>query len=516
MDEAMDPDLAKALERYALVGGILHRRGERGDVVRQVQELAESELVLQDGTTHLSRATLYRILKAAREGGAHQLRRRRRKDRGSIRAIDAKTVARLVALRTEYPRASAPVLIRTLELQGEVAAGQLRPSTVRRILRNLAPRAREDTTKRAYRRFEVAGPMALWQGDASPGPWLHGQRLQLYAWLDAYSRAVVAARYYLNQRLPAFDDCLWRAIARHGVPSSVHIDNGSPYVSRHFLRVLADLGIRPIHATPRQPTGKGRIERLFKTIQDQVEPVLRELIDRREITTLDAVNDLLARWIEEYNHRPHGTTKQAPCDLLGETKPYPDLRRLGEIFLWREERKVTKRGEISLGGNHYAVPDDLVGLRVTVAFHPFDLREVYVELKGSQNGPPGAAQDQTITAKPVLPVAHLALPKLTEPARRQRKAPGGYLQALPARPGQTPAPPPAFALTDASLAALLQATLGRELHIEELDLVRRTLERPGLPLPAEADLRLRAFIRRAGRDLHLSRYLAAIMKERDV
>ena len=505
MDETMDPELAKALERYALVGGILHRRGERGDVVRQVQEFAASELVLQDGTSHLSRATLYRILKAAREGGAQALRRRRRKDQGSVRAIVPEIVERLVALRTEYPRASTPVLIRTLELQGEVAAGQLRPSTVRRVLHNLAPRAREDKTKRAYRRFEVAGPMALWQGDASPGPWLHGQRLQLYAWLDAYSRTIVAARYYLNQRLPAFDDCLWRAIARYGVPAATHVDNGSPYISHHFLRVLADLDIQPIHARPRQPTGKGRIERIFKTIQEQVEPALRELIDRGAITSLDAVNDLLARWIEEYNRRPHGTTKKPPYELLGETKPYPDLRRLGEIFLWREERKVTKRGEVSLGGNHYAVPDDLVGLRVVVAFHPFDLREIYVELKG-----------QTITAKPAFPVAHLVLPKLTEPARRQRKAPGGYLQALPERPGQLAAPPPAFALTDTTLIAMLQAALGRDLHVEELDLVRRTLERPGLPLLAEADLRLENFIRRRGRDLHLSRYLAAIMKERDI
>ena len=116
---------------------------------------------------------------------------------------------------------------------------------------------------------------------------------------------------------------------------------------------------------------------------------------------------------------------------------------------------MTKRGEVSLGGNHYAVPDDLVGLRVTVAFHPFDLREVYTELQG-----------QTIIAQPALPVAHLALPKLTEPARRRRTAPGAYLQALPERPGTLPQPPSAYALSDASLAALLQQVLGRELHVE--------------------------------------------------
>ena len=501
----MDARQRKALERYALLGGILYRKGERGAVVRQVAELAESELKLDEGLTgRLSRATFYRMLAAVREGGAKALMRQERSDKGTIRAIAPKTLEQLIALRTEHPQATTPVLIRTLELAGEVAKGELRPSTVRRILRERAPRA-EQGTRRAYRRWEVEGPMALWQGDASPGPWMHGHRLQLYLWLDVYSRTIVAARYYLNQRLPAFDDCLWRAIARYGVPAGAHVDNGSPYVSRHFLRVLADLGVRPIHAAPRQPTGKGRVERVFRTIQDQVEPALRDLLERGEITSLDAVNDLLVRWIEDYNRRRHGTTKQAPYDLLGEPRPYPDLRRLGEIFLWREERKVTKRGEVSLGGNCYAVPDDLVGLRVTVAFHPFDLSVVYIEL-----------QDQTITAKPALPVAHLTLPKLTEPARRRRTAPGAYLQALPDRPGPSPQAPPAFALSDASLATLLQGALGRELHVEELDLVRLTLSRPGLPLPAEAEQRLLGFVRRAGRDLHLSRYLAAITKDGEI
>ena len=238
LDETMDRRQQWALERYALLGGILYRKGERGAVVRQVAELAESELKLDEGATgHLSRATLYRMLAAVREGGAKGLMRQERSDKGTIRAIPPAILERLIALRTEHPQATAPVLIRTLELAGEVTKGELRPSTVRRILRERAPHT-EKAPRRAYRRWEVAGPMTLWQGDASPGPWLHGHRLQLYLWLDVYSRTIVAARYYLNQRLPAFDDCLWRAIARYGVPQGAHVDNGSPYVSRHFLRVL--------------------------------------------------------------------------------------------------------------------------------------------------------------------------------------------------------------------------------------------------------------------------------------
>ena len=348
MDEVMDPELAKALERYALVGGILHRRGERGDVVRQVQEIAASELVLQDGTSQISRATLYRIVKAAREGGAYALRRRRRKDRGIIRAIAPEIVERLVALRTEYPGASAPVLIRTLELQGEVAAGQLRPSTVRRVLHNLAPRAQEDKTKRAYRRFEVAGPLALWQGDASPGPWLHGQRLQIYAWLDAYSRTIVAARYYLNQRLPAFDDCLWRAIARYGVPAAVHVDNGSPYTSHHFLRVLADLGIQPIHARPRQPTGKGRIERLWGTCQDRLVSELR----LAEADDLASANRVLAAFVPAFNAAfavPAAVPEHA-------WRPAPRARELERICAFRYTRTVGNDNTVRLEGAVLQLP----------------------------------------------------------------------------------------------------------------------------------------------------------------
>ena len=504
MDESMEPRLQRAVHRYALVGGLLHRRSRRGDVVREVARLSESELMLpHEQRRQLSRATLYRIYKQAREGGARALIRKTRSDKGSIRAIAPEIARKLVGMRTEHPWASVPVLIRTLELKKEVPEGVLCPSTVRRLLRQQAPSAPSAAGERAYRRWEPEGPMAMWQGDASPGPYLGARHLQLYAWMDAYSRAIVSAQYYENQRLPAFDDCLWRGIARYGVPKSVHIDNGSVYVSHHFLRVLADLGILPIHATPYHPMGKGRLERWFKVCQTQFEPALRAMIHSGEISSLEQVNELFARWLEEYNHRPHGTTKKPPCELLGETRPYPDLRRLGEIFLWREERKVTKRGEISLGGNHYAAPDDLVGLRVTVAFHPFDLSELYIELP-----------DRTITAQPSQPVAHVAHPKLqAKPARRQPTAPAGYLSHLPKPPGHEPPPPPAYVLTDASLTMLLQAALGRELHVDERDLVRIVLSRPGLPIPGEAEKRLQTFVRRAGRELHLSRYLAAITRD---
>ncbi len=259
LDEDLTPKQLEAIARYTLVGHIRQMAADRGDITRAIADLSQKEVLVGPGhLRHLSRATVYRDLRRIRDGGVWKLMRRPRKDKGLVHALTQDQLDALVALRADSPDASVPVLIRTLENQGVAKAGELRPSTVRRILRDRGLSSRQTRPHgRAYRRFEVEGPNVMWQGDASPGIWVGAVHAQLYAWIDAYSRACVAARYYANQRLPAFDDCLYRAIARYGVPALAHVDNGSPYVSGHFKRVCADLGIQIIHATPYQPAGKG-------------------------------------------------------------------------------------------------------------------------------------------------------------------------------------------------------------------------------------------------------------------
>ncbi len=165
---------------------------------------------------------------------------------------------------------------------------------------------------------------------------------------------------------------------------------------------------------------------------------------------------------------------------------------------------MTKRGEVSLGGNHYAVPDDLVGLRVTVAFHPFDLREVYTELQG-----------QTIIAQPALPVAHLALPKLTEPARRRRGA--GRLPPGLARAARDPAP---GAVRLRSLRRIPRRPAAAGTGPRTARRITGPCAPHALPARPAATRGGRAsdpsLDPPCGRDLHLSRYLAAMTKDGDI
>jgi putative transposase len=504
LDERLDQRHLDAIARYSLVGGLVTRNLDRGELSRVIEEIAQDEVHIgPDGRARrLSRTTLYRDLGKARLG-VWELMRKPRSDKGTVRALRPEVLDALISLREQAPAAAVPILIRVLENKGVVEPGQLHASTLRRILRDRDLSSRKvRAATRAYRRFEVEGPMAMWFGDASPGVRIGHVHAQLYVWLDGFSRFALAARYYENQRLPAFDDCLMRAIIRFGVPDSIYVDRGSAYVSHHFKRVCGDLGIRLIHARPYQPTGRGRMERFFRTCQEQFEASARALVDDGTIKSLDDLNRYFMPYLDEYNARPNETTKEPPATRLGQTTPYPDMRALTEIFLWREDRLVSKRGEVAIAGNHYAAPDDLVGTSVTVAYRPFDLRQVYLQV-----------DNKLIPALPSVPVRHLVHSRLETPVKAAKKpsGPADYVRHLPRRDV------PEFALTDfgrKELCELLATALARALQVEEEDLLSAYLGRPGLPPRAVVEATLDAFVRRHGQGQHLSRYLDAIWGNR--
>jgi transposase InsO family protein len=51
-----------------------------------------------------------------------------------------------------------------------------------------------------------------------------------------------------------------------GIPDVFYTDHGSDFTSRHIEQVAADLKMRLVFSLPGQPRGRGKIERLFNTI----------------------------------------------------------------------------------------------------------------------------------------------------------------------------------------------------------------------------------------------------------
>lgn len=163
------------------------------------------------------------------------------------------------------------------------------------------------------------------------------------------------------------------------------VDRGSAFVDSQFHRACAVLGVRLIHAKPRSPTTKGKIERVFRTTRSQflVEVVARGVADLAELNTL------FTAWVEVvYHRRVHTETKATPLDRFASagavTLPSPALLR--EAFLWSERRTVTKTAQVSLHGNSFEVDAALVGRRIELIFDAFDLTDIEVRFEGRSMG----------------------------------------------------------------------------------------------------------------------------------
>ena len=169
----------------------------------------------------------------------------------------------------------------------------------------------------------------------------------------------------------------------------VYLDNGSAMISKQLMRALAVLGIQLTHSKPREPAGRGKIERVFRTVREQFLIELAVPGALAKITTLAQLNELFTAWVETvYHQRVHSETGQTPLARFTTTVPpvIPTPAALHEAFLWSERRLVAKTATVSLFGNTYEVDAALVGRRVELVFDPFDLTDLQVRYQGRDMG----------------------------------------------------------------------------------------------------------------------------------
>ena len=252
----------------------------------------------------------------------------------------------------------------------------------------------------------------MWTGDALHGPLIDGRRTFLFCFLDDHSRLLVGYRWATREDVLNASRALRAGIAARGVPKAVYVDNGVPFVSGQLLRACAVLGIRLIHSTPGRPEGRGKIERVFRTVRDQV---LVELEDRPP-ASLEELNRIFQSWVEQvYHRRVHTETGQTPLErfLAPGAPPRPSETALREAFRWSERRTVSKTGTVGMHGNTYEVDPELAGRQVDLVFDPLELTEVEVRLDGRQLG----------MAVPRVIKRHVhprAQPRRSRPARADR------------------------------------------------------------------------------------------------
>jgi hypothetical protein len=137
------------------------------------------------------------------------------------------------------------------------------------------------------------------------------------------------------------------------------------------------LGITLAHTQPYDPKAKGKIERLFKTIQTRFYPLLKA----NPVRSLEKLNERFWQWLEvDYHRKAHASLDgKTPHEVfqsqLNTITFIEDLSILDTIFLKRAARIVKLDGTITLDKKLYEVPSQYIGQKIEVRM---DEQAVYV------------------------------------------------------------------------------------------------------------------------------------------
>lgn len=389
MNEPQKPD-ALALARHAAVSWIQEALKSQFTLARALSLASERTW----GDKLYAASTLERWYYQFDAHGFSALQRQPRKDKGTRKALGPEAGQALLELRRQQPQLKVKVLVRQLLDQGTLQSGTFSLPSVYRFLAEHGLDSRSikhpvpltlPLSGGPTKAFECALANELWMTDMmfgpslklATGPVLH---TRLFALLDDCSRLVPHAQYYASEQLDAFLDCFRQALARRGFPEKLYTDRGKIFTSYHLQVICANLGVRLCHAKPYAAWSRGKIERWFRTLQEDFQA--RLVLD--PVHDLAELNQRLWRWIEtEYHLRVHSALQgQSPAERFAQralnlrtADPQTDWEGL---FLARAQRRVRLDATVSLEGLLWEVPIHLRGQLIQLRFDPFTWQRVEV------------------------------------------------------------------------------------------------------------------------------------------
>ena len=366
-----------AVWRYGIISRLLHRNEEEGPLNDELLKLAAHSFRRPDGrTVSFSGETMRKWLYRYRHGGLPALGDAPRKDQGTHGSVSETIAKRLAELREEHPKWT---LARMLgKLIDEKLWDMVNPS--RATLYRFAgttnlhrdPHLETHTPARpfAYQDFGQ-----LWMADFLHGPKIRirgrKRKTYLHAIIDDATRYVIHAGFFLAEDTEVLMKELMAAIRGHGMPIRFYTDNGACYASRHLKFVCANLGIHLIHTPPGKPRGRGKVERLFRTVRDGFLEG-----EKAPAHTLDGLNKGFTEWLALYHTRVHSAlgisplqkrlSRQSVCRAL------PEPVNIEPLFRMKRRCRVYLNNTIRFKKRSYEVPDAMPGQRVDVWFMPWN------------------------------------------------------------------------------------------------------------------------------------------------
>jgi len=313
----------------------------------------------------LSERQIQRLKKETRENGPAALIHKNT-GRTPKHAIAEEVRNEVLRIRKQagYERANFNHFLELLETEKGI---HLSYSTLSRLL--TAEGIKSPKTRRRYkphrRRKRRAQAGSMIQTDASPYDWLSTEKpIALHGGIDDATGQIVGLYLCENECMTGYYEVVRRMINNYGIPDAMYADRHtifrSPNIDKakatdtppgvkayetQFGRALSELGIQIIAA--RSPQAKGRIERLWETLQSRL-PVELAI---RGIRDIDAANDFLERYPFAFNSE----FAVEPQDVESAFLPLEEGRDLDYILCVKEQRTLDHGQVFSYKGKRFQI-----------------------------------------------------------------------------------------------------------------------------------------------------------------
>ena len=358
-----------------------------------IQRVLRGELTqaLAGGVMGLSERQVRRLLKKVKRRGARGLAHESRGQESPRKMAEEMEDRIAEIIRSKYPDFSP---LHASEKLAERHRIEVSREKVRQVMmaNGLWKRRRFRKEVHIWReRKHRLGEMV--QMDGSHHDWLGGRgaRLVLMGYVDDATGRLYGHFYDHEGVYPAMDS-LRRYIELYGLPLAIYLDKHSTYkttrqadmdellkdqqAETQFKRTLSELGIQVIHA--HSPQAKGRVERVFRTLQDRLVKEMR----LAGVKSLEEANRFLDRYLAKYNRRfareamePGDLHRRLPKSVvLDDVLCIKGSRTVNEGYVvkWRGRMFVLKKPSLTLRQQKLTVLERFDG-RLALRFKGRDL-----------------------------------------------------------------------------------------------------------------------------------------------
>jgi transposase len=317
----------------------------------------------------LSERRVKQIKKEVKENGVKSIQHGNR-GRKPKNTIPNEIIKKIVELRSSYEYEISNFK-HFQELLKERENIDISYSALYNILRNAGIKSpkkhRKSKLHHRRKRKECEGMML--QADGTPFDWFgDGQNYSLHGFIDDATGKITGLYMCKNECLLGYLEVLRQTLENFGIPISLYPDkysvffppkkvddhitieeqlNGREKGITQFGRIVEELGIEMFAAS--SPQAKGRIERLWETLQSRLVTEFRI----NNITNMDDANIFLVDYISKYNSKfsVESTSKKSVFLKL------PKRYNLDELLCVRFERTIDNAGVFSISNSKFQILD---------------------------------------------------------------------------------------------------------------------------------------------------------------